>query len=62
MGSDYEAYASHIAAEMARNGHPRLCAARGDVTQATTPRWWTRLRTSSPAEDPRIRRSMSAGG
>jgi hypothetical protein len=32
VGSDYEAYARRIAAEMARNGHPRLCAVR-DVTQ-----------------------------
>ena len=33
MESDYEAYARRVTAEMARNGHPRLCAAR-DVTQA----------------------------
>lgn len=46
MESDYEAYARRVAAEMARNGHPRLCAAR-DVTQADIAEYATVLEAAA---------------
>jgi hypothetical protein len=48
--SDYAAYVGRIAGEMTRNGHQRLCVARGDVSRDDIASY---MRVLESAEDER---------